>query len=220
MIELVKIDHAGAQHEGIQRAVSILEEGGIVAFPTESFYGLGVAATNTSALKGLFKVKKRDSSLPILILISCMDELSDYTASIPLKALELGRLFWPGGLTLIFEASQDLPQSLTAGTGKIGIRISDHPVARSLTLALKAPITGTSANISGQPPCTRAEQVVDLFDGQLDLILDGGATEGTYPSTVLDVTSDPPLLIRQGIIKAEDIMASCIYREIRSSMQG
>ncbi len=220
MIEVVTIDEAEPPQRGIQKAASIIEEGGVVAFPTESFYGLGVAATNSSALQRLFRVKKRDPHLPILILISCIDELSECTASIPLKALELGRLFWPGGLTMVFEASQGLSSLLTAGTGKIGVRISGHPVAHALTLALKVPITGTSANISGKPPCTRAEQVVELFDGQLDLILDGGITKGTRPSTVLDVTSDPPLLIREGIIKAEEIIASSIYSEILTSMQG
>jgi len=219
MIEVVKIAEAEPPPRGIQKAASIIEKGGVVAFPTESFYGLGAAATNSSALQRLFQVKKRDPALPILILISCIDELSRYAASIPPEALELGRLFWPGGLTMVFEASQGLPSLLTAGTGKIGIRISGHPVAHALTLALKVPITGTSANISGKPPCTRAEQVVELFGGQLDLILDGGITKGTHPSTVLDVTSDPPLLIREGIIKVEEIIASGIYGEIRSSIQ-
>lgn len=220
MIEVVTIAEAESRPRGIQKAASIIEEGGIVAFPTESFYGLGAAATNSSALQRLVRVKKRDPRLPILILISCIDELSECTASIPPEAFELARRFWPGGLTLVFEASQDLPPLLTAGTGKIGVRISGHPVAHALTRALEVPITGTSANISGKPPCTKAEQVVKLFDGQLDLILDGGATEGTHPSTVLDVTRNPPLLLRDGIIKAEEIIASGIYSEILTSTQG
>jgi L-threonylcarbamoyladenylate synthase len=220
MIEAVKIDHAESPQSGIRKGASIIEEGGIVAFPTESFYGLGVAATDPSALQRLFQIKKRDPSLPILVLISSINELSRYAASIPPEALELARLFWPGGLTLVFEASQGLPSLLTAGTGKIGIRISGHPVAHALTLALTIPITGTSANISGERPCTTAEQVVQFFNGQLDLILDGGITKGTRPSTVLDVTSDPPLLIREGIIRAKEIIASGIYSRILPSTEG
>jgi len=220
MIEVVKIDHAEPPQRGIRKAASIIEEGGIIAFPTESFYGLGAAATNSSALQGLFQVKKRDASLPILVLISSIKELSAYVASIPPKALELAMLFWPGGLTLVFEASQDLPPLLTAGTGKIGIRISGHPVAHALTLAVKIPITGTSANISGKRPCTTAEQVVRLFKTQVDLVLDGGVTKGIHPSTVLDVTRDPPLLIRQGIIRAEEIIATGIYTRILTSTEG
>jgi L-threonylcarbamoyladenylate synthase len=217
MMEAVTIGEAESLQTGIQRAASIIEQGGVVAFPTESFYGLGVAATNASALQRLFLLKKRDASLPMLILIASINKLPRYAASIPPEAFQLARRFWPGGLTLILEASQDLPPLLTAGTGKIGVRVSGHPVAHALTLALETPITGTSANISGEPPCTAAEQVVRLFDSQLDLILDGGATKGIHPSTVLDVTGDPPLLIRQGIINAEEIIASGIYREILSS---
>lgn len=219
MSEVVRIEEDESPQLGIERAVSIIEEGGIVAFPTESFYGLGVDATNSSSLERLFRVKKRDPSLPILILISSIKELSKYTASIPPKALDLGRRFWPGGLTMVLQSSQSLPSALTAGTGKIGIRISSHPVAHALTLALNAPVTGTSANISGKPPCTRADQVVECFSGKVDLILDGGITKGTQPSTILDVTSDPPLLIRKGIIRAEEIIGSGIYGKILISSQ-
>jgi len=214
MSQVVKIDESEALRNALQRAVSIIAEGGIVAFPTESFYGLGVDATNSSAIERLFLVKKRNPSIPILILISSINELSKYAASIPSDALELGRRFWPGGLTMLLDASQDVPSLLTAGTGKIGIRVSDHPLARALTLALNVPITGTSANISGEPPCTRADQVVECLGAQIDLILDGGVTKGTQPSTVLDVTSNPPLLIREGIIKAEELISSGIYGKI------
>lgn len=219
MSEVVKIGETESPQKGIKKAVSIIEEGGIVAFPTESFYGLGVDATNPSALERLFRVKKRDPALPILILIFSIDELSKYALSIPPEALELGRRFWPGGLTMVLQSSQAIPSLITAGTGKIGIRISSHPLAHALTRALNVPVTGTSANISGKPPCTRADQVVECLGEQLDLILDGGITEGTHPSTLLDVTSDPPLLIREGIIKAEEIIGSGIYGEILTSTQ-
>ncbi|MBW1689553.1 MAG: threonylcarbamoyl-AMP synthase [Deltaproteobacteria bacterium] len=220
MSQVVKIDEAEASRKDLQRAISIIEEGGIVAFPTESFYGLGVDATNSSAIERLFLVKKRDPGLPLLILISSIHELSKYTASIPVGALKLARRFWPGGLTMILQSSQALPSVLTAGTGKIGIRISSHPVAHALTRALNHPVTGTSANISGRPPCIRADQVVECLGEQVDLILDGGITEGARPSTLLDVTTNPPLLIREGIIKAEEIIDSGIYREILVSTQN
>jgi L-threonylcarbamoyladenylate synthase len=219
MSKVVKVDEGKPPLKGLKGAVSILEQGGIVAFPTESFYGLGVDATNSSAIERLFLVKKRNPALPLLILISSIDELSKYAASIPAEAEELARRFWPGGLTMVLQCSQALPPLLTAGTGKIGIRISSHPVAHALTLALKLPVTGTSANISGRPPCTRADQVVECLGEQVDLILDGGITEGARPSTLLDVTRNPPLLIRKGIIKAEEIIASGIYREILVSTQ-
>jgi L-threonylcarbamoyladenylate synthase len=219
MSKVVNVEKAGFAQRAITRAVSIIEAGGLVAFPTETFYGLGAGATNESALRRLFLVKKRDPGVPILILISSMEELSEYAASIPREALELGWKFWPGGLTMVLEASPRVSSLLTAGTGKIGIRISGHPLARALTLALDVPITGTSANISGRPPCTSADQVVECLGSHIDLILDGGITKGTPPSTVLDVTSSPPLLIREGIIKAEEIIDSGIYEEIRVSAQ-
>jgi L-threonylcarbamoyladenylate synthase len=219
MSEVLKVEEPGSPQRAISRAVSILESGGIVAFPTESFYGLGARATDEAALQRLILVKKRDPAVPILILISSLDDLATYAASIPRKALELGMRFWPGGLTLVLEASPGLSSLLTAGTGKIGIRIPGHPLAHALSRALDAPITGTSANISGRPPCTGADQVVECFGEQIDLILDGGTTEGTRPSTVLDVTTTPPLLIREGIIKAEDIIESEIYGDIRVSTQ-
>lgn len=211
MSEVVKVEKAGPSRRAVTRAASIIEAGGIVAFPTESFYGLGAGASNEPALERLFLVKKRDPGVPILIFISSINELAKYTASIPPKALELARKFWPGGLTMLFEASPDLSTLLTAGTGKIGIRISSHPLARALTSALNMPITGTSANISGSPPCTRADQVVKYLDKKVDLILDGGITKGTQPSSVLDVTTTPPVLIREGIIKAKEIIDSEIY---------
>jgi L-threonylcarbamoyladenylate synthase len=216
---IVKTGELEPPSEVLNRAVTILSEGGIVAFPTESFYGLGVDATNPHAIERLFMVKQRDPGLPILILISSLSKLPRYTSSIPPEAERLGMEFWPGGLTMIFHSSPVLPSVLTAGTRRVGIRISSHPLVIALTRALNTPITGTSANISGMPPCTSAEQVVECFGNKVDLILDGGTTEGKHPSTILDVTCDPPLLIREGIIKAEKIIGSGIYKKILNRAQ-
>ena len=110
-----------------------------------------------------------------------------------------------------------MPSILTAGKGKVGIRISSHPLAHALSKALKVPITGTSANVSGRPPCTRTDQIVECLGNDVDLILDGGMTEGKNPSTILDVTVDPPLVVREGIVKAETIIKSGIYDKIVES---
>lgn len=217
MSYLVKIDSDESLRKGINEAAKIISEGGIVAFPTESFYGLGVDATNPHAIKRLFKIKKRGPDLPILILIPSLRELPEYVASIPPGAKRMGEKFWPGGLTMIFESSPILPSVLTADKGKVGIRVSSHPLANALSGALNVPITGTSANISGRPPCIMADQVVECLGDDVDLILDGGITQGKYPSTILDVTNDPPLIIREGIIKAEEIIKSGIYEKIVES---
>jgi L-threonylcarbamoyladenylate synthase len=216
---LLKIDSDVSLRKGLNEAVTTIARGGIVAFPAESFYGLGVDATNPDAVRRLYTIKRRDPHLPVLILISSLNELPQYATSVTTEAKSMAREFWPGGLTMVFYSSPLLPLVLTAGTGKVGIRVSGHPVANALSKALNVPITGTSANVSGRAPCVTADQVVGSLGDQLDLILDGGMTEGRHPSTVLDVTSDPPVMIREGIIRAEQIIKSGIYREIRHPLQ-
>jgi L-threonylcarbamoyladenylate synthase len=200
--------------KGLINAIKIISEGGIVAFPTESFYGLGVDATNTDAVENLFQIKKRDHDLPILILISSLRDLPRYVAYIPSRAKRLGEKFWPGGLTMVFQSSPVVSSALTSSTGKVGIRISSHPLAHTLSKALNVPITATSANISGMPACIKADQVVEWFNNTVDLILDGGETQGKCPSTILDVTTEPPVIIREGMVKVEEIIKSGIYKKI------
>lgn len=209
-----KIDSTQSLQEGVGIGAEIILGGGVVALPTESFYGLSLDATNAQAVERIFAIKKRGSELPILILISSVGELAKYVIAVPPAAKELGERFWPGGLTMIFESAPILPSSLTGGTGKIGIRISSHPVAHAIARALPVPITGTSANISGTPPCTTADQVLECLGAEVDLVLDGGPTQGKNPSTVLDVTVDPPLIVREGMIKAEEIMNTGIYERL------
>ena len=210
MSYIARIDSGKSLKKILVHASKVIEEGGIVAFPTESFYGLGVDATNPEAIKKLYKLKKRDSSLPLLILIPSIDELSKYAVSVPPKARVIGENFWPGGITMIFKSSSVLPPELTAGKGKVGIRVSSHPIANGLSREVNLPITATSANLSGTPPCVNADQVADLFGDDLDLILDSGATEGKNASTILDVTINPPVIIREGIISMEKIIKSGI----------
>ena len=209
-----KIDSAQSLQEGVSIGAETILGGGVVALPTESFYSLSVDATNAQAVERIFAIKKRASGLPILILISSVGELAQYVIAVPPAAREMGERFWPGGLTMIFESSPILPSRLTGGTGKIGIRISSHPVARALPKALPVPITGTSANISGTPPCTTADQVLECLGAEVDLVLDGGPTQGKDASTVLDVTVNPPLIVREGMIKGEEILRTGIYQRL------
>jgi L-threonylcarbamoyladenylate synthase len=188
---------------GIHSAAQCLLSGGLVAYPTESFYGLAVDATNEEAIERLFLVKKRRTSSPVLILIQSVQVLEQYVAHIPQVAHRLIEAFWPGGLTLVFDAGPKVSPLLTAGTGKIGIRLSSHPVATALTREIQGPITGTSANISGEPACRNGEEILRAFGEGVDLIMDGGQTAGEIGSTVLDVTTDPPLILRKGMIQRE-----------------
>lgn len=195
-----KADFAGGMHE----ARDVLLSGGAVAFPTESFYGLAVNPMDEQAVDSLFRIKKRETDQPILILLPSLGSLDDYASEVPETARILIRRFWPGGLTLLFKAVPTLSQRLTAGTGKIGVRLSSNTTATALAASIKAAITGTSANVSGHPPCRTAMEVYEYFKEGI-LILDGGATEGGLGSTILDVTVSPPAIVREGMIRKEDL---------------
>ncbi|MFC1821130.1 L-threonylcarbamoyladenylate synthase [Thermodesulfobacteriota bacterium] len=197
---------AKASYEtGIEKANEIILSGGLVAFPTESFYGLAVNATDEDAVRRLFLIKKRPVDQPILILIPSLEMLDQYVSNISETAHLLIRRFWPGGLTLVFEAGRNIPPLLTGGSGKIGIRLSSHNIATDLAKRTGIAITGTSANVSGAPPCVTAEEVQRSLGNELDLILDGGETNGGKGSTILDVTVVPPRIIREGMISYEQI---------------
>jgi len=197
---LVGLDTRKGLGQGLKRAVECLSSGGLVAFPTESFYGLAVDSQNETAIQRLFSVKKRRPDRPVLILIPSVEALKRSVKRIPPVAVGLIEKFWPGPLTLIFEAGPRVSPLLTAGTGTIGIRLSSHPVATALTKGLKAPITGTSANISGGPACRSAQEILNAFGQDIDLILNGGKTGLALASTVLDVTVHPPQIVREGMI--------------------
>ncbi|HJX34533.1 MAG TPA: L-threonylcarbamoyladenylate synthase [Desulfatiglandales bacterium] len=190
---------------GLDRARQIILTGGLVAFPTESFYGLAVNASDEDAIRRLFKIKKRLDNMPVLVLIPSLEYLKGHVADVPEIAFTLIEKFWPGGLTLLFKAGSGISPLLTAGTAKIGVRVSSHPVAAALTRAVGLPITGTSANISGRPGCVTAEEVYASLGNGVDLILDGGRTAGGKGSTILDVTVNPPEIIREGMVSHEQL---------------
>ena len=190
-------------------AAKILKSGGLVAYPTESFYGLAADAANETAILRLFHVKKRQAREPVLILIPSIESLKRYAVYVPETADRLMEAFWPGGLTLVFEAAKGVSSLLTAGTGKIGVRLSSHPVAMALVRAMGAAITGTSANISGEPPCNTPAGVLHALGKRVDIILDGGETPGQKPSTVLDMTAHPHAVLREGIIAREMLLPYC-----------
>jgi L-threonylcarbamoyladenylate synthase len=202
---LIKLDTEDNLQIGIKKAAESILSGGVVAIPTESFYGLAVDATDVKAIQRLFDVKKRRRERPILILIPSVERLDQYVIQIPEIARLLMDEFWPGGLTLVFQAKDNLPGELTAGTGKIGVRLSGHPIATALVRAVGTPITGTSANISGKPAFSSAMDVLQYLGAKVDLILDGGETAGGKGSTVLDVTMDPPVILREGMVSWEQI---------------
>jgi L-threonylcarbamoyladenylate synthase len=202
---ILKTDTQDTFQKAIKDAAQVILSGGVVAVPTESFYGLAVHALNEKAIERLFAVKQRRDDNPLLILIASTETLDSYAMRVSNRARKLIARFWPGGLTMVFSAAPILPLSLTAGTGKIGVRLSGHPVPRELARAVGAPITGTSANRSGQPSCSTAEEVMEAVGEYIDLIVDGGRTPGGKGSTILDVTLDPPVILRDGIVSRDEL---------------
>jgi len=189
---------------GIKKAAQVILQGGIIAFPTETFYGLAADALNEAALRKIFRVKKREEGKPLLLLIADLSWLKGLVQNISPLAERLMEKFWPGPLTLVFKASPQLSSLLTADSRKIGIRLSPHPVTQALVKAVGRAITGTSANLSGQPGILTAREVHQSLGEGLDAVLDGGKTPGGPGSTVLDVSDPSPRMIREGIISRNE----------------
>lgn len=205
--ETLSTDTESPDQEIISKAAEVIKQGGLVVFPTSTFYGIGAQAFDSAAVDRVFRVKERDAHKPILILIAFLADLAPLVRSIPKTATRLMEAFWPGRVTLVFDAADTLPLSLTGYTGKIGIRLANHPVASALVKAVASPITGTSANLSGQAGCTAVADLHRQIQDQVDLVLDAGKLEGGKGSTVVDVTVDPPKILRDGVVGAERIRA-------------
>jgi L-threonylcarbamoyladenylate synthase len=201
------IDHRHPQPELIQEAADIIRSGGVVAFPTRCLYGLAADALNSEAVNRVFEFKQRPAQNPILVLIDQLSQLDRLVQRIPAAASRLIDHFWPGKITLVFKAADTLPLNLTAGTGKIGIRMPGQSVARSLVKAVKGPITGTSANLSGQPGCFQITDLAPQLADNLDLILDAGRLIGGVGSTVVDVSAGYVKVLREGEVKAQKLFA-------------
>lgn len=208
MSVLLKIDPGQPDENVLAEAVGILKRGGIVAYPTETFYGLGADASSKAAVGKIFRIKGRNFRHPIAVIVDDEREAIPLAAEIPETGRILMQKFWPGPLTLLFRAAPSVPLSLTAGTGKIGVRVSSHPLARRLARGVGGPLTATSANLSGGPECVSAGEVVRALGKRVDAVIDAGATPGGLGSTILDVTAFPPLILREGAVPATLILSA------------
>ncbi|MDO5301450.1 MAG: L-threonylcarbamoyladenylate synthase [Tissierellia bacterium] len=191
----------------IAEAAEALKSGKLVIFPTETVYGLGADALNETAVDGIFTAKGRPRDNPLIVHIAHEDQVLDLVSVIPPKGKDCMDIFWPGPLTLIFNRSELVPNYVTAGLDSVAIRMPDHPVARSILQEANIPVVAPSANTSGRPSPTTADHVVEDMMGKVDLIIDGGHTGVGIESTVLDVTVDPPMILRPGGITREDLEA-------------
>ncbi|HON58445.1 MAG TPA: L-threonylcarbamoyladenylate synthase [Smithella sp.] len=200
MPEILKLFEESSEEKIVSKAVKILKDGGLIAYPTETFYGLGVDAANEQAIEKIFTVKGRDFRNPIALIIGGPDDVNPLVKEVPEAAKKLMAALWPGALTIVFSASNNVSSLLTAGSGKIGLRLSAHPLARKLARKLGKPITATSANLSGAPECSEASAVITQIGHKIDAVVDGGKTPGGMPSTLVDITCDPPAILREGAV--------------------
>jgi L-threonylcarbamoyladenylate synthase len=190
---------------GIKDAVAVLRSGGLVAFPTETVYGLGADALNADAVQKVFEAKGRPSDNPLIVHVASLEIAWHFMREISDKGLNLAKRFWPGPLTLIAKRKSIVPDIVTAGLDTVAIRIPNHPVSLGLLKYFEGGIVGPSANISGRPSPTSAEHVYHDLSGKIDVILDAGPTAIGMESTVIDVTIDPPAILRIGGLNREDI---------------
>lgn len=191
--------------KAIERAVKLLRDGQVVAFPTDTVYGVGVHGLNESAIEKLFASKDRPRERAIPFLLASVKDLGQVAREIPKDAQTLAKRFWPGALTLVVLAHKRVPKILIAHGESVAVRVPDHEITRAIIQKLGAPLAVTSANISSQPDPSTADQVAAYLNERIPLILDGGPTPGIIPSTVLDLTTEPPTVRRLGSIAAEEI---------------
>ncbi len=195
-----KIDEHDIDMRVIQEAGDILKKGGLVAFPTETVYGLGANALDEEAAKKTYAAKGRPSDNPLIVHIADLTDLERVAMHIPWNVERLAYYFWPGPLTMIFQKTPEVPYGTTGGLDTVAVRMPSNPIARELIRAAGGFVSAPSANTSGRPSPTRAEHVAEDLDGKIDMILDGGSVEIGLESTILDLTVEPPMILRPGAI--------------------
>ncbi|MBL7119990.1 MAG: threonylcarbamoyl-AMP synthase [Dehalococcoidia bacterium] len=202
---VVKVDPSNPEREAIARAAEIIKAGGLVAFPTETVYGLGADALNPEAVKGIFVAKGRPLDNPIIVHVAELEHLGILADSIMAGAVALAERFWPGPLTLILKKSAGIPDNVTAGRETVAVRMPRNNVALALIRACGVPIAAPSANLSGRPSGTTGAHVFQDLAGKIDLVLDAGPVEIGVESTVLDISTRPPTILRPGAVTAEEL---------------
>lgn len=197
---------SAASDDSILRALAVLKRGGLVAFPTDTVYGVGALAFDEKAIASIYAAKDRPVEKAIPILISDADDLEKVAIDIPAAALRLASRFWPGPLTILVPKRTDLPESVSA-TATVGVRVPDHQVARAL-LRAAGPMAVTSANLSGAQSPVSAEEVFEQLGGRIPVIIDGGKTPGGVPSTLVDCTTPELRILREGPIRLEELRSA------------
>jgi L-threonylcarbamoyladenylate synthase len=209
MPQILKASADYSKENLIRDAAAFVSRGGVIAYPTETFYGLGVDATNDQAINRIFEIKGRNFNNPISVIIGNAQDVYPLVRNVTDSARKLMNAFWPGPLTITFEASDRVSPLLTANTGKIGIRLSGNDIARGIAEKTGKPLTATSANLSGAPECEDADQVIRQIGNKIEAIVDTGKTKSRIGSTIIDASCEPAQIIRPGVISIE-IIQNCV----------
>ena len=203
MTLILPVDPRSPQPDVIARAATCLRDGGLVAFPTETVYGLGANALDAVAVERIFTAKHRPSHDPLIVHVASAADITRVAERIPALAWPLAEAFWPGPLTLVLPRQSLVPDVVTAGGPTVAVRVPRHPVARALIAAAGVPVAAPSANLFSRPSPTTAAHVLSDLDGRIDIVLDGGPTDVGVESTVLDLTTTPPRILRPGAVTFE-----------------
>lgn len=220
MTLVIRVDPNHPDPDSIARAADCLRRGGLVAFPTETVYGLGAHALDRAAVRRLFEAKGRPANDPLIVHIPAFDRMTALTRNVPADARALADRFWPGPLTLVLPRSAEVPDEVTAGLDTVAIRIPSHPVARALLLATDLPVAAPSANLFSRPSPTRAAHVLQDLDGRIDMVLDGGVTDVGLESTVLDLAHGLPTVLRPGVVTLDllrTVVPAVVYRSAEAA---
>jgi L-threonylcarbamoyladenylate synthase len=204
---VIRLDRGLVDGPQVREIAAALLGGAVAAYPTETFYALGAAAFSRKAVDRVFRMKRRDASKPLSFIVSDLDMIGEISSSLPPAFKALAGEFWPGPLTLVLPAAAGLPERLLGPGRTIAVRIPPLPWLRAVVRELCEPLTATSANLSGERELADPDEVKALFDGQVDLIVDGGPAPGGLPSTIVDLTAPAPRILRQGRIPAALIEA-------------
>jgi L-threonylcarbamoyladenylate synthase len=203
LTQRIRIHGDSTDEAALEIASAAIINGSVISLPTDTFYALAADPFNLRAVEQIFQIKGRQDWKPLLLLIDSVDQAETIAQNIPDVFYEIAEEFWPGPLTLILPAANQVPLKITGGTGTVGMRIPNFTLTRLLVQAIDIPVVGTSANLSAHPACASADEVLRQLGGKIELVLDSGKLNSTAPSTILDLTKEPARIIREGAIPAK-----------------